>query len=268
MPLPTYETISLPHSSSDRPDWGFLPMGVDPSGTVTGLNLKDSPHTAVVGRAGSGKTVLLRTLVHAALLRGFGVHIAALATPGNEYTFAEPMCEGLATDLEKAGQLVAGIRDYTTNLNAVRREHGVTSWNDMPTVAIRPPQLLVVDGLGALLPAANNMAKTAALKEAIIDSLTTIARTGRSEGIYLVLAAQLMDSALFPPALRANLRSRVQLGKTSALRAHQALHGEQACELALTVIEPGMGVLDVDGQEPQKFQGYFAPTSGDFNADF
>lgn len=237
--------ISAPHTA----------FGAGPAGPLL-LDWATNPHLLVTGRTGAGKSWSVQNLLAFGLLRGDDVYVSDMTKGGVDYEFAAPWTKAVATTPDETLAMLTAIDAELTRRNNLVGAHGARSYSQLPA-AIRPPHALVIlDEASTLrLPAAPALDSTedaetvaqhadgASLTELIKRILTIvwrIARTGRSAGITLIIAAQhLSETDLVPGAagLASNL-TRVMFGsaRTHSCTARtqlgsDALRGRSIIEL-------------------------------------
>ncbi|MFD4898439.1 type VII secretion protein EccCa [Streptomyces sp. NPDC058411] len=147
-------------------------------------------HAAFIGGPQSGKTTLLRTLVLSLALthtpQEVGVYGLDLVGGGLQALSGLPHVGGIAgrADRERAGRTVEEVRNMLATREALFREHGIDSVEQLRTLhaAGRLPQLasaeivLVIDGFGALRDDFDD------LDDAVVDIL----KRGGGYGIHVV----------------------------------------------------------------------------------
>jgi len=294
--------INLPSTASyawsviDDGSWGEIPFGTDGFGRPVIADLSANPHTLVVGKTGSGKSIQLETFIYAALVHGFELAICDPTKRGLDFRWARPYvrpggwgCQGYSEALAvirgcyDEGKRRLDVLDsldcpkWTALTPAQRTQHGIK------------PILCVVDE-GTSLAKLEPVMKTLPPddpermeaeelnndKARIMALIGKIARELRFVGVHLVFGTQrfsVQDIGDGAGGLRENLGVRILLGRASntaigmafadaedAGQAYAQAHGVIATADAGKGAEkrPGRGVCEIDGMLTTAFQGAFA----------
>jgi len=224
-----------------------IPLGIASDGNRISFDLiTDGPHLLVAGTTGSGKSVVLRSLIIAlaSQLSPEQLTIALVDYKGGA-SFGDcpalPHVVGQVTDLDSglAERALAGLRIELTRRKRVLQQFGVSDIGELATGTL--PRLVVVfDEFRAL---------TEELPDAI-SQLFQIAAQGRSLGIHLVLATQRAAGAV-SPELRANVSARLALRVVDVADSIDLVDSPLAAGLPAV---PGRAVLHLGSEPPQVLQ--------------
>lgn len=173
----------------------------------------DSPHLAIIGGTGSGKSVLDGIIALQFLLKEKAYLYFIDPKSVDSADFKNVATCTVATD--KAGYFAAikdciGIMD---NRNAEMVKYGVKSYRDYPkkTGKIMRPIVLLIDELAALMASLDNKER-----KDFNNLLTQIVLKGRSAGITFIASAQRMSvEETLSGSLRDQLGLRIALGNVS-----------------------------------------------------
>ena len=174
------------------------------------------PHTLVWGKTGSGKSVLLQTLVGSLCARyspdqlgvvGIDFKGGATLLP----LMKHPHSQGLLTDLAPASttRVTASLRAEILRREQLFADYRVTSWPELPADVSCPRVLIVVDEAGVVAHDAPEL----------MAVLSDIASRGRSLGLHLLVSTQRPQHV--PRNIIANCALRLCLGVTDADEASQ-----------------------------------------------
>ncbi len=181
-------------------------LGADAQGAVGVDLVVDGPHALLAGTTGSGKSVLLATLVTSLALAvpPEGLQFVLVDYKGGA-AFGEcvrlPHVAGLVTDLDDrlAGRVLRSLRAEVSRRERVLAAAGVADVRDLPAGTV-PRLVVVVDEFRVLVQEVPEF----------VDGLVRLASVGRSLGVHLVLATQ-RPAGVVSPEVRANTDLRVAL---------------------------------------------------------
>ncbi|MBG9887340.1 hypothetical protein ABE10_12635 [Bacillus toyonensis] len=248
----------------DASAWSKLPLGIDARGNVACLDLKAGPHSLVVGRTGSGKSVSTRIVIVGALARGFEVVYIDPVKRGSGLRDLEPWTRGMytASVVEAAEVLRAVYAEVTRRVDLIE-DARAEDWREVDEIR---PWLIVLDEFtGLVRPDAKPPRESAGYDEwetvstakAEITTLTSrIAAEARSAGIFLLLSTQQPRTEYIPGDARENLGSVVQLSQPNKSPSRIALGmvfdqdeiDDARTELAdLHGANPGFALVSNDG---------------------
>lgn len=234
--------INLPSTAGyawsviDDGSWGEIPFGTDGFGRPVIADLSANPHTLVVGKTGSGKSIQLEGFIFGALVHGFELAICDPTKRGLDFRWARPYvrpggwgCQGYSEALAvirgcyDEGRRRLDVLDsldcpkWTALTPAQRTQHG-----------IRPIMVIVDEGtsLAKLEPVMKTLppddperVEAEELnndKSRIMAIIGKIARELRFVGVHLVFGTQrfsVQDIGDGAGGLRENLGVRILLGR-------------------------------------------------------
>ena len=243
-----------------------VPIGVDESGAVVALDIKESaqqgmgPHGLVIGATGSGKSELLRTLVLAlamthspealnfvlvdfkggATFAGMAdmPHVSAVITNlGQELTLVERMQDALQGEMTRRQELLRSAGNFA---NVTDYERARAQGADLEPL---PALLIVADEFSELLSA----------KPEFADLFVAIGRLGRSLSMHLLLSSQRLEEGRLR-GLESHLSYRIGLRTFSAGESRTVIGVPDAYELPPV---PGLGYLKPDQTTLLKFKAAY-----------
>lgn len=186
-----------------------LALGRSLSG-IKYINLSVTPHVLIGGTTGSGKSVLLKSLLMQCAIKGAVIYIADFKGGvdfGQAWEENCTMCYDMGT--------LKQILDNLTSELYRRRE----SFKSMDCPNLDSYNQRVQEDLPRIVFACDEVAelldKTGVSKEMkseidiIISELSTIARLGRAFGIHLILATQRPDATILPGQIKNNADIRI-----------------------------------------------------------
>lgn len=235
-----------------------IPLAVDEDGQQITWNLKGSgPHLMVVGKTGTGKTVVIlgATLEFAA--RGWPVFVIDPKRVGLLGLRAHPNVQLVATRVEDQVATVYHVHRMMEE-RYERIEAGEIDEDDLE------PVLLVLDEYRDFY--ATVTAWYAGVKQRgmptrcdVFEKVGSLARKGRGAKIFVVLGTQRPDSEFLGGEMRDNFDSRISLGRLSPEGSR--MMWEDNYRLGLTVprrVEGRAIALNEDGW-PVEVQSFWTP---------
>lgn len=227
-----------------------LALGETLLGKVT-VDLAEVPHLLIGGSTGSGKTVLLKSLLMQCAKKGAKVIIADLKG-GLDYSgIWYGKCLILLTLQSIKSQL-----DYINGQMEARetlfKAAGCENYNQyVKEVDNKLPRLIFACDEAAELFLSGKRDKT--LLADIEEILSRIARMGRAYGMSLILCSQRPDANIIPPQIRSNLTTRI-CGRADKILAQIVMDSTQAAE---QVPQNGQGRFYINVGGGTVFQGYW-----------
>lgn len=279
-PMPT--TVGYDWAFRD-PD-GALPVGTRVDGSTAVVDLRESPHLALFGTTGAGKSSTAQGLIYAALDTACLVAIVDVRKKGADFRFALDHLAGFATELPEAAALMEAIHAEVGRRAAVNADHGVGSARDLPH-DLRPPTLvLFLDEFVGLIHApkpstrpeddpqleARRLADLAAYtaKRRIGFLAERIAAEARSADVHLILATQRLKQDVLDAAglsdLKTNL-ARILLGKANPGERMTALRDPENAPTLGETVPKGRGIWESTTEPAQAVQFWYA-TPDDYRA--
>ena len=236
----------------------MVTLGVRADGSEIGANLFISPHALVVGRAGGGKSMVVRNYVRHALMHDF--QIAAFDLKRDEFDEVASRSPdrflGNATTVEDAAVLAGTLNEILDARFEALETMGGSGFADLDEGHKRI--LVVVDEIGGFAPTGgkdDESRRLDGLRDDVIANLAKVARIGRAAGIYLVVTAQRADSVL-PGEFKSNLNTRIAVAKMGPTPSLMTLNTESATSLPQV---PGIAILQVHGDEEVMKVGFVEP---------
>lgn len=253
-------TVTLGDAFQEYPganDWA-LPVGLgkDISGRAVFLDLAEMPHLLVAGTTGSGKSVMLNSLLTSLLLTTDPRRVKMVLIDPKRVELAPfgripHLITPVVTDVKKAANALSwAVAEMERRYEVLERE-GVRSLevyneraeNFMPYVVV------VIDELADLM-----MAAAAKVEDAVIR----LAQKARAVGIHLVVATQRPSVDVITGMIKANVPSRIAFAVSSQVDSRVILDASGAESLL------GMGDMlykPVSASRPSRVQGAFISDS-------
>lgn len=195
-------------------------VGLDANGKPVHVDLAKLPHILVAGTTGSGKSVMVNTIVMSMLMRDTPDEVRLIMIDPkqvefNDYNGIPHLVMPVVTDMRQAAAALqwgvtemdrryrvfsgAGVRDLKSYNKLV--QDGVFANDEFPLTTL-PSIVIVIDELADLMMVA---------KKDVEASIVRIAQLGRACGIHLVMATQSPRADVVTGLIRANVANRIGL---------------------------------------------------------
>lgn len=249
------------------------------------LDFEAAPHAMLSGTSGSGKSVLLNTLIASALAGGSELVIADVPHKAVDFAWCKDFCRDGGWGCDSLRATVAAITMvYREGERRARElaEAEVTKWTEMPPGRQFAPILVLVDEVTGLiqlddvpkgLPKDHTLVMEAQesnlLRQTLLGFMKKIAAEMRFVGIRLVLSSQVSSvNTGVPTALRMNLANKVLLGSNPtpgnrklALSDPTSVPEVPAHVRSDDKASRGVGVAEFEAQTPEVFKSFYAATT-------
>lgn len=244
--------------------------GVSPTGATATFDFKRVPHLLDVGTTGTGKSVLLRSIVTSACASGWEVVIAdpkVLTFRG----FAHwPGVRAIATTGEDMERLIIALRDR------MNERYAAIAAGHIREADLRP-MMLVIDELTEWIIEVNQHAEQSSAgargrirKSPAVAALWQLLRKARQAGIQVVVATQRPDVSFIPGEARDNAGNRAGAGHLKADAAEMLFGTRQIPQRVFDVIQtsdgrlrrqlvPGRMTVSQGGEDLQTAQAWWTP---------
>lgn len=247
-------------SSKFHNDWKKFALGVYSDGEESIWEPAVSPHMMLIGAAGTGKSVIQRSILFHCIQNAenwavFGIDVNGIEL--HRYAEYDNAVAGVATNFLDGLEVLRYVSEEMFRRYQEMEEFGVNHVNNMPekrksvmvmidesTVFLTPSPLKTDEGK------AINDAKKEASK-IILD----IARLGRAAGVHLIMSAQRPDLEIFYGELRQNFTTRIAAGRADSISSSLTLDNDDATKLPRI---KGRGYIQHNGSG-REFQSYYTP---------
>ncbi|MGO4856279.1 FtsK/SpoIIIE domain-containing protein [Arthrobacter sp. 2MCAF14] len=292
------DMVGYDYAAVDAGSWGDVPIGTDGYGDPVQLDLASNPHTMVVGKTNSGKSVGLRAIIFAALVHGWDLVVIDPTKRGLDFTWARGYVRdggwGCLNFPEAQATIEAVYAEGKRRLE-ILVEQDVEKWTELPEDFRRAngfkPIMVVIDEFTSLskmravpkLLEDHDQRKIDALeanlaKEILLLTTDNILRELRFVGVHVSIGTQVWnvtDIGTGAGGMRTNMGNRLQFGRASngqlGMAFSDASEAGEAYELAHNIKaeltdaaasgkkgRPGRGIAELDGVGYVPFQGAFA----------
>lgn len=182
-----------------------LVLGVGGGGVVS-FDLSKIPHVLVGGSTGSGKTVLLKTLVHQCKQKGAVVYIADFKG-GLDFPADWRREPYFVTEMDALRGLLDNLLDELESRKVAYA--GFPGHVDASSFPPSHRMVLACDEIAEILDKTGLSKEEKAAVADVEAKLATIARMGRAFGIHLVLGTQRPEADVLKGQIKSNIGMRI-----------------------------------------------------------
>jgi orotate phosphoribosyltransferase-like protein/GTPase SAR1 family protein len=213
--------FSLP---KDAPELAF-PLGVGRGKEMGWADLVQLHHLLVIGPTGKGKTTFLHSMLTTWADRNSrdSLVLWLVDLKRSEFHLYKPLLgkrgkPGLIQRLaQDEGEAVALLSDAVREMKrrqGVMEEAGAVSIDDMGKLTGRylPRIVIVIDEILGLMKSQERVEGKTTVKQAAESSLVLLASQGRSAGLHVVIATQVIKDDVLTTTIRANYESVITFG--------------------------------------------------------
>lgn len=209
------------------------------------INLSESPHIAVWGASGSGKSTVLISILAQLISNSTDVYIV---DGKNEFSSFKNFVEQVAVENDDILNLLEEI------IQIIQRRQKIVAKEVLKTNKIGLTSQDV--GLSPVVVMADEVASVLATfdtkeKKKVVSYLMQVAQKGRSVGVFLIIASQSPATDVLPNSIREQFATKILLGTASGDVQRMAF-GET---VTTSDVERFQGYYSEDGQTvtPQRF---------------
>lgn len=199
----------------------LLPIGKDISGKIITFPLDDMPHLLVAGTTGSGKSVLVHSLIMTLLMRNYPSQLKLMLIDPKQVEFAKYNLEShlFCPVISDAQSAIVALEKLCQEMD---RRYGVLSryscvkvqeyrakrkghedeMEPMPTI------VCVIDEFADLMQTGG---------AEVADSVQRISQKARACGIHLIIATQRPSKDVIPMVIKSNIACRIGLSCSTAV---------------------------------------------------
>jgi len=180
-----------------------LVIGVSYYGLVS-MDLEKQPHAFIAGETGSGKSNILKCMIHQALLKHYEVVLIDFKRGVSFSSFGNAV--SMYYEYKDIILVIKEMILETTRRLDKFRNMGVDNINDYNriTADFLPRKVIFIDELAELLKTRDKE-----LSHVLNDSLETLTRLSRAVGIHLIMGLQRPDSTIVSGQIKNNVSYRV-----------------------------------------------------------
>lgn len=256
----------VPWANTDNPHDIRVCLGLSVTGQKVYMDIATAPHVLIAGQSGSGKSVLLNSII-CGLLANYStrqVRTLIVDPKGTEFVKFSGMCgatdpfsegrrryNGVVTDPTQAMDMLNWLIDMMENRNRVFASKGVrdiVQYNELVGIdGMLPRVVAVIDEFYDIVAVAGKDFE---------EAVCRLAAKSRSAGIHLILATQRPSADVVTGRLKANLGTRIALRVSSQVDSRVILDMNGAEAL---LGRGDMLYMGPDGGTPVRVHGCWLP---------
>ena len=199
----------------------LLPIGKDISGKIITFPLDDMPHLLVAGTTGSGKSVLVHSLIMTLLMRNYPSQLKLMLIDPKKVEFAKYALEShlFCPVISEAQQAIVALSKLCEEMD--RRYEVLSRYNCVKVQEYRakrkghenemeamPTIVCVIDEFADLMQTGG---------AEVADSVQRISQKARACGIHLIIATQRPSKDVIPMVIKSNIACRIGLSCSTAV---------------------------------------------------
>ncbi|MBC9927321.1 FtsK/SpoIIIE domain-containing protein [Leucobacter sp. cx-169] len=242
------------------------------------LDVLEDPHLVVMGSSGSGKSAFLQSVLTAAAIKQYELHIFDKPKLAADYTYLFPYAKSVATDYGTIAEALSRIYAEVERRKLLNHEYSTPRVSELPE-EVRPPHMLVMidEFTSTLKPELLPRLTGEESKEQMQDfdrisainhdksqiglQVGKIMREARSAGVSMLVAGQTMNAADMKesPAMGniKNQAATVLLGKASFGQKASAFKDIELVPDLGETVPKGRGIFEGSAGAPLIFQSWF-----------
>lgn len=205
-------------------------------------DLAEMPHLLISGATGSGKSILLQTIINGLLISNIPLNFALIDTKRVEFSYYSKLnnlCAPVAKNVNEALSILEKLNDEMDRRFFILEKHGARNIFDykkkMPFI------ILVIDELADLMMSS---------KKNTQDLVCRLAQKSRACGIHLIVSTQRPSVNIITGTIKANFPARISCKVSSAIDSRVILDRNGAESLA----GKGDAIIDCNEYKFKRFK--------------
>lgn len=230
----------------------LVSLGLDVSGAPITADLAKMPHILIAGTTGSGKSVLINTIISSILFRSSPEEVKFIMVDPKRveltpYQDIPHLLTPVITDVDKVVHALGWAVGEMESRYRIFQEVGVKNiagYHDLSGFSSMPYIVIIIDEMADIM-----MSKNAGDVE---HRIVRLAQMARAVGIHLVLATQRPSVNVLTGLIKANIPARIAFQVTSMIDSRVIIDGPGAEKL---LGKGDMLFVPPDIAKPKRIQG-------------
>jgi S-DNA-T family DNA segregation ATPase FtsK/SpoIIIE len=222
-----------------------LALGKCRNGQPLVVDLYKMPHLLVSGATGSGKSILLQSIINSLLVSNKHVNLALIDPKRVEFSYYDKLSNlygPIARNVDSSILLLRSLIREMDRRFAILERHNVR--NILDYKGRMPFTVVVIDELADLMMASKKMAQ---------ELICRLAQKSRACGIHLIIATQRPSVDVVTGLIKANFPARISCQVSSAVDSRTILDKNGAETLG----GKGDAIIDCSEYSFKRFKGSF-----------
>lgn len=232
-----------------------VPFGVDHNGDPVNVDLIDIKHLMIAGATGGGKTTLQHAMISTLISRNTAddIELWLVDMKRTEFALYRPLTgkrnEGgivrqIAVEPEDAVQLLDSALREINRRNKLMEQHSATNLADLAlSTGIKLKRIVLVVDEFAMLTLNTEKIGKQSIGTVSTSLMARIAALGRSSGVTIVIATQMVNKEVLSSMIRANFENRVCFSTADWRQSQLVVESSEADGLP-----PGRAILRREGR--------------------
>lgn len=200
----------------------LIPIGKDISGNIITYPLDKMPHLLVAGTTGSGKSVLVHSIIMTLLMRNYPSRLKLMLIDPKQVEFAKYNMEPhlfcpVISDAEAAITGLVKLCDEMDRRYSILRKYAVVKMDEYrekkqlthdPDMVDLPDIVCIIDEFADLMQTSDG---------AVAEYVQRLTQKARAAGIYLIVATQRPEKNVIPGVIKSNIPCRIGLSCSTVI---------------------------------------------------
>lgn len=222
-----------------------LALGQCRNGETLVADLAEMPHLLISGSTGSGKSIMLHSIINSLLMAKHSVNLALIDPKRVEFSYYSkllnlhgPIARSVDASIDALNKLIKEMEKRFQRLE----KYGVRDINGLK--GRMPFIVVIIDELADLMMAS---------KKEVQELVCRLAQKSRACGIHLVIATQRPSVDVITGVIKANFPARISCQVSAAIDSRVVLDRNGA----ETLVGKGDAIIDCSEHKFKRFKGSF-----------
>ena len=199
----------------------LLPIGKDISGQIITFPLDEMPHLLVAGTTGSGKSVLVHSLIMTLIMRNYPSQLKLMLIDPKQVEFAKYNLEShlycpVISDAESAIVALQKLCNEMDRRYSVLKQWGCVKMSEYREKRKdREDQMEEIPDVVCVIDEFADLMQTGGGE--VAETVQRISQKARAAGIYLIIATQRPSKDVIPMVIKSNISCRIGLSCSTSV---------------------------------------------------